>query len=104
MRAIGFQLPEDAVAVRDGVMRFVEVEVLPRLERNHALLDDSRRTYAADGRYAPEVHALIREVRMVSAAASMRCAHRSLSAAALAILPITSRGRRSTGGLAATRS
>lgn len=69
MSAIGFQLPEDVVAVRDGVMRFVEAEVLPRLERNHALFDDSRLTYAADGRYAPEVRALIREVRMASAAA-----------------------------------
>lgn len=38
-------------------------------QRNHALLADSRRTYAADGRYAPEVRALIREVRMASAAA-----------------------------------
>ena len=69
MSAIGFQLPEDVVAVRDGVMRFVEAEVLPRLERNHALLNDPRLTYAADGRYAPEVRALIREVRMASAAA-----------------------------------
>ncbi len=39
MREIGFQLPEDAVAVRDGVMRFVEVEVLPRLERNRAIAE-----------------------------------------------------------------
>lgn len=69
MSAIGFQLPEDVVAVCDGVMRFVEAEVLPRLERNHALLNDPRLTYAADGRYAPEVRALIREVRMASAAA-----------------------------------
>ena len=58
MSAIGFQLPEDVVAVRDGVMRFVEAEVLPRLERNHALFNDPRLTYAADGRYAPEVRAL----------------------------------------------
>ncbi len=69
MSAIGFQLPEDVVAVRDVVLRFVEAEVLPRLQHNHALLDDSRRTYTVDGRYAPEVRALIREVRMASAAA-----------------------------------
>ena len=30
MSAIGFQLPEDVVAVRDGVLRFVEAEVLPQ--------------------------------------------------------------------------
>ncbi|WP_204283431.1 hypothetical protein, partial [Klebsiella pneumoniae] len=69
MSAIGFELPEEVISVRDGVMRFVEAEVLPRLERNYALLDDPRRVFAQDGRYAPEVRALIREVRMASAAA-----------------------------------
>lgn len=69
MTAIAFDLPSDVVAVRDGLLRFVEAEVVPRLERNHALLEDSRRLFGADGSYAPEVRALIREVRMASASA-----------------------------------
>lgn len=85
MSAIGFELPEEVISVRDGVMRFVEAEVLPRLERNYALLDDPRRVFAQDGRYAPEVRALIREVRMASAAAGFyaMCAPASLGGGGL---------------------
>jgi hypothetical protein len=84
MNAIGFELPEEVISVRDGVMRFVEAEVLP-LERNYALPDDPRRVFAQDGRYAPEVHALIREVRMASATAGFyaMCAPASLGGGGL---------------------
>lgn len=67
MSGLAFDLPDDVVAVRDGVLRFVEAQVAPRIARNQALLEDQRRLYDAGGRYAPEVRALIREIRMLSA-------------------------------------
>lgn len=69
MSAIAFDLPSDVASVRDGVLRFVDKEVAPRLERHHALLADARKLYDARGAYAPEVRALIRDVRTASAQA-----------------------------------
>lgn len=69
MSAIAVALPDDVAAVRDGIAAFIRAEIVPRHERHRAVLDDPQRLYAADGRYAPEVVALMREVRMVSAAA-----------------------------------
>lgn len=85
MTAIAFELPADVAAVRDGLLRFVEAEVVPRVERNHALLEDSRRLFGADGSYAPEVRALIRDVRMASAQAGFyaMCAPASLGGGGL---------------------
>jgi len=69
MSSIAFDLPEEIVAVRDAVTAFVKREVLPRHERHAALLDSPLRRYGHDGRYADEVYALIREVRMASSEA-----------------------------------
>ncbi len=69
MSAIAFDLPAEIVAIRDAVKVFVEREVLARHAAHAALLDDPRRRYAPDGRYAEEVYALMREVRMASAQA-----------------------------------
>ncbi len=69
MTSIAFDLPADIIAVRDAIEVFVRREVLPRHEQHAALLDDPRRRYAADGRYADEVYAIIREIRMASAEA-----------------------------------
>lgn len=69
MTAIAFDLPSDVAAVREAIEAFVRREVLPRAERNAALLEDPRRRYAPDGRYSDEAYALIREVRMASSAA-----------------------------------
>lgn len=69
MSAIAFALPPEIVAVRDAVEVFVRREVLPRHARHAALIDDPRRRYAADGRYADAVYAVIREVRMAASAA-----------------------------------
>ncbi|OJY09283.1 MAG: hypothetical protein BGP05_10265 [Rhizobiales bacterium 62-47] len=66
---MAFDLTEDVVAVRDGVLRFVEAQVAPRIERHRAVLEDQRRLYGDDGRYAPEIRALIRDIRMLSAEA-----------------------------------
>jgi acyl-CoA dehydrogenase len=69
MTAIATELPEDIAAVRDGLVRFLDTEVIARHETHHDLLSNPRRTYAEDGRYCPEVIELIREVRMAAAKA-----------------------------------
>ena len=69
MTAIAFPIPEDVLAVADGVEAFLRAEVFPRHQRAHALLSDPRRTYAEDGRYAPAVVEHIRAVRMAAAKA-----------------------------------
>lgn len=88
MAAIGFDLPEEVRAVRDGVLRFVRSEVLPRYERHHDLLTDGRKLYGEDGRYVPEVRELIREVRMRSAEAGFyaMCAPPSIGGGGLGYL------------------
>jgi len=67
--AIAFGLPEDIEAVREGVEAFVRAEVFPRHEEHAELLDDVRLRYRENGAYAPEVVAVIREIRMASAKA-----------------------------------
>jgi acyl-CoA dehydrogenase len=67
--AIAFPLPDDVDAVLDGLEAFVKAEVISRYTEHEDLLDDVRRRYAADGRYAPAVVDLIRAIRMASAAA-----------------------------------
>ncbi|MCB1748239.1 MAG: acyl-CoA dehydrogenase [Gammaproteobacteria bacterium] len=69
MSALGFALPEDVLAARDGILAFVDHEVLPRHARHAAVLDDPRGRYREDGRYSDAALALIREVRMAAAAA-----------------------------------
>ena len=69
MPAIAFELPEEIAAIRDGISAFIRAEVVPRHDRNHDLLSDPQRLYARDGRYVPEVVALMREVRMASSKA-----------------------------------
>ena len=62
------QVPEEIVAVGESLLRFVAQEVEPLERENHTLLSSERRVYTEDGRFAPEVLALRREVRMRSAA------------------------------------
>jgi acyl-CoA dehydrogenase len=69
MSGVAFDLPQDVLDVRDGVLRFVDAQVAPRIERNHALLEDQRRLYDESGRYSPDARKLIRDVRMLSAEA-----------------------------------
>lgn len=67
--AIAFDIPAELTRIVSGLERFLRAEVMARHEKHAAVLDDPRRRYAEDGRYAPAVVALIREVRMASAAA-----------------------------------
>lgn len=55
--------------VCEGVLRFVETQVAPRIERNRALLEDQRRLYDEDGRYSSDARKLIQQIRMLSAEA-----------------------------------
>ena len=69
MGGIAFEVPEDVLDVRDGVLRFVEAQVAPRIERNRALLEDQRLLYDEGGRYSADARKLIQEIRMLSAEA-----------------------------------
>jgi alkylation response protein AidB-like acyl-CoA dehydrogenase len=69
LTAIATQIPEVLVQIGDSIEAFCKVEVIGRHEANHALLNDPRNTYCLDGRYADEVIAHIKEVRMASAKA-----------------------------------
>jgi acyl-CoA dehydrogenase len=69
MTAIAFDIPEDIIAVRDGLCAFAEAEVMPRHEANRALFEDQRRLYTEDGRFSDELIALIGEVRRAAAKA-----------------------------------
>ncbi|WP_416897822.1 MAG: acyl-CoA dehydrogenase family protein [Minwuia sp.] len=69
MAAIAFELPDDVKDVVEGLLAFARSEVVPRHEKHRELLEDGRRRYAEDGRIAPDVQALIREVRMAASEA-----------------------------------
>ncbi len=69
MTAIAFDIPEDIIAVRDGLCAFAEAEVMPRHEANRALFEDQRRLYTEEGRFSDELIALIGEVRRAAAKA-----------------------------------
>lgn len=66
---VDFRFPAEVKDLAEAVLAFVEKEVVPRENANRELLDNPRRRYTEDGRYAPEVLALRREVRMKSAEA-----------------------------------
>ncbi len=69
MSAIAYAYPDDVAAIRDGLERFVQAEVIPRHEAHAAPLENPHRRYTEDGRVSPEVLALIAEVRQASARA-----------------------------------
>ncbi|MNM86432.1 (R)-benzylsuccinyl-CoA dehydrogenase [compost metagenome] len=64
-----FTLPSEFEAFGDALIRFIEQEVVP-LEKEHAaLLHNERNVYTEDGRFAPAVSELRKQVRMKSAEA-----------------------------------
>jgi acyl-CoA dehydrogenase len=69
MTAIAFDIPAEIQQIARGLERFLHAEVTARHDKYPELLDDPRRRYGDDGRYAPEVVELIRQVRMASAEA-----------------------------------
>ena len=69
MSAIAFDIPEDILAMREGLRAFAEAEILPRHEANHNLFEDQRRLYDSDGRFSAELLNLIGEVRRTASKA-----------------------------------
>ena len=69
MSAIAFDIPEDILAMREGLRAFAEAEILPRHEANLDLFEDQRRLYDADGRFSEELLHLIGEVRRAASKA-----------------------------------
>lgn len=88
MSAIATPLPEDIVAVRQGLVDFAAAEILPRHAANRVLFENPRRLFREDGRYGDEVLALVREVRMASAKAGFytMCVPESLGGAGFGML------------------
>ena len=88
MTAIAFPIPDEITALADAVEAFIRAEIVPRHEKHHRLLSEPRLTYAEDGRYVPEVVALIREVRMAAARAGYytMCVPEALGGAGLGLL------------------
>ena len=62
MSAIAFDIPEDILAMREGLRAFAEAEILPRHEANLELFEDQRRLNDSDGRFSEELLNLIGEV------------------------------------------
>ena len=69
MSAIAFDIPEDILAMREGLRAFAEAEILPRHEANLDLFEDQRRLYDSDGRFSAELLHLIGEVRRAASKA-----------------------------------
>ena len=69
MSAIAFDIPEDILAMREGLRAFAEAEILPRHEANLDLFEDQRRLYDSDGRFSGELLHLIVEVRRAASKA-----------------------------------
>ena len=69
MSAIAFDIPEDILAMQEGLRAFAEAEILPRHEANHDLFEDQRRLYDMDGRFSEELLYLIGEVRRAASKA-----------------------------------
>ena len=69
MTAIAIDIPEDVLAVRDGLRGFAEAEIMPRHAANRELFEDQRLLYREDGRFSDELVALIGEVRRAAAEA-----------------------------------
>ncbi|MFT5393611.1 MAG: acyl-CoA dehydrogenase [Gammaproteobacteria bacterium] len=66
---IDFTLPAEIEQVVDGLLRFIEQEIVPIEEANAGLLGSHRRLTDERGRYVPEVVELRKVVRMKSAEA-----------------------------------
>jgi len=69
MSAIAFEMPEEVISARDGILAFAKNEVMPRHEKNATFFEDPRKVYREDGALSDEAVRLIREIRMASAEA-----------------------------------
>ena len=67
MSALAFDLPEDIVAVREGLAAFAKAEILPRHQKHRDFLENPRQLFCEDGRLSEKAVGLVREVRMAAA-------------------------------------
>jgi alkylation response protein AidB-like acyl-CoA dehydrogenase len=67
--AIATALPEDVAAARDGLLAFVDKEVVPRHATHAALFDNPRLLFDESGRFSADLISVIDEVRQASARA-----------------------------------
>jgi acyl-CoA dehydrogenase len=65
----GLDLPDDTVAVIEGLRSFIRAEVDPRFKKLENVLIDPMRTFATDGLYVKEVMAARREIRLAAVSA-----------------------------------
>lgn len=88
MKSVGFDIPDELMAVRDGIKAFVDAEVIRRHEKHHDLLSNQRLLYRTDGRFCDQVLDLIREVRMASARAGFynMCVPKEIGGAGMGLL------------------
>lgn len=63
------RIPDDIQHVGEGLLAFIEAEVVPLEKANANLLRNERNLYGLDGRYAPAVLELRKHIRMKSAEA-----------------------------------
>jgi alkylation response protein AidB-like acyl-CoA dehydrogenase len=85
MPAIAQALPPDVQSAVEGIAAFARAEILPLHAAHKNLLENPRAAWREDGRHADEVVALIRQIRMRSAAAGFftMCVPESLGGAGL---------------------
>jgi acyl-CoA dehydrogenase len=69
MTALAYEYPDEISTMVEALGGFIRAEILPRHKQHADLLADSRRKYTYDGRFSPEVWAIIAEVRKASAEA-----------------------------------
>ena len=60
------ELSPDLIALRDGLLRFLDKEVIALHHKHRALLEEPRAIYRDDGRFSDEVLDLIKAVRQAS--------------------------------------
>lgn len=88
MTSIAFDIPDEVIAVRDGVEAFVRSEIVTRHDSHADLLSNPRRLYRDDGRMCDEALALVREVRMASSRAGYynMCVPQEIGGAGMGLL------------------
>jgi len=69
MSSIAFDIPEDIIAMREGLRNFAESEILPRHANNNEFFEDQRQLYDEDGRFSDKLLKLIKEVRCLASKA-----------------------------------
>jgi len=66
---VDFAIPQDIKEIGDGLVQFIDREVILLEERHRELLESERNLYDANGHFVPEVLELRRQVRTKSAEA-----------------------------------